>query len=72
MTAELYEQKALQALRVLRGCTHPPTMDVLKKLAEDYAAMAAMLRHAERHTIGGQSERLVLASAAAPAPRLVP
>jgi hypothetical protein len=47
-------------------------MDVLKKLAEDYAAMAAMLRHAERHTIGGQSERLVLASAAAPAPRLVP
>ena len=72
MTAELYEQKALQALRVLRGCAHPPTMAALKKLAEDYAAMATMLRHAERHTIKSQSERLVPASAAAPAPRLYP
>jgi hypothetical protein len=47
-------------------------MAALKKLAEDYAAMATMLRHAERHTIKSQSERLVPASAAAPAPRLYP
>jgi len=47
LTAEQYEDKAQQCLRLARSCTDRTAMETLKKLAHDYNLMGAALRARE-------------------------
>jgi hypothetical protein len=44
--AEFYEEKARQCLRLTRACIDPGAIKALKKLAQEYTAIAAALRSA--------------------------
>jgi len=44
MFAELYEKKARQCLRLMRSCTDPATLEMLKAFADEYMTQAAELR----------------------------
>jgi hypothetical protein len=47
VTADQYEAKAQQCLRLARSCTDPVAKETLKKLAREYELMAAALRARE-------------------------
>jgi hypothetical protein len=44
MTPELYEEKSRQCFNLIRSCNDPRALNALKKLATEYAEMAAALR----------------------------
>jgi hypothetical protein len=44
MFAELYERKARECIRLMRGCTDPATAEMLRGFADEYTAQAAELR----------------------------
>ena len=44
MFAELYERKARDCLRLMRGCTDPATLEMLRGFADEYMAQAVELR----------------------------
>jgi len=44
MTAEQYEEKAAQCLRLVRTCVDKAAIKALRKLAEEYTAMAEAIR----------------------------
>jgi hypothetical protein len=44
MFAELYEKKARECLRLMRGCTDPATLEMLRGFADEYTAQAVELR----------------------------
>jgi len=48
---ELCEKRALHAVRMLRGNTHPATVAALRRLAEKYAVQAARLRCARTNGV---------------------
>ena len=44
MFAELYERKARECVRLMRGCADPATLEMLRGFADEYAAQAVELR----------------------------
>jgi hypothetical protein len=44
MFAELYERKARECLRLMRGCNDPTTLEMLRCFVDAYAAQAVELR----------------------------
>lgn len=44
MFAELYERKARECLRLMRGCTDPATLEMLRGFVDAYMAQAVELR----------------------------
>jgi hypothetical protein len=51
MTPEYYDEKAQHCFNLIRSCRDARALSALKKLAEEYTAMAAALRRkdAEEH-----------------------
>jgi len=44
LAAEFYERKAQQCLRLIRRCTDPTAIETLRRLAQEYTAIASTLR----------------------------
>jgi hypothetical protein len=48
MFAELYEKKARECVRLMRSCTDPATLEMLRGYADQYTAQAVELRRNAR------------------------